>query len=124
MKFYTEKALNSLKVATVCYPIITLDLYIGPVFIGMWGHLAFPDLTGNAADEILPLMLEQYTSSWMASLVMVGAVAAFMSTLDSQLLALSSMVTRDVYTAYFRPQASLSEQIMVGRLLKIALALI
>jgi SSS family solute:Na+ symporter len=45
-----------------------------------------------------------------------------MSTLDSQLLALSSMLTRDLYKRYWRPQASLAEQVRVGRLAVIALA--
>ncbi|WP_019506870.1 sodium:solute symporter family protein [Pleurocapsa sp. PCC 7319] len=124
MRFYTPKTTDSLKVATIFYPIITIILFICPVSIGMWGHLAFPELAGKAADEIFPLMLGEYTSKWLASLVMVGALSAFMSTLDSQLLALSSMMTRDVYTVYFRPQASLSEQTLVGRLFIIILALI
>lgn len=123
MRFYTPKTTDSLKVATIFYPIITIILFICPVMIGMWGHLAFPDLIGKATDEIFPLMLSEYTSKWLASIVMVGALSAFMSTLDSQLLALSSMLTRDVYTAYFRPQASLSEQTLVGRLLIVVLAL-
>lgn len=124
MRFYTPKTSDSLKVATIFYPIITTILFICPVLIGMWGHLAFPDLTGKATDQILPLMLGEYTSNWLASLVMVGALSAFMSTLDSQLLALSSMVTRDIYTAYFRPQSSLSEQTWVGRLFIVLLAII
>ena len=123
MRFYTPKTSDSLKVATIFYPIITTILFICPVLIGMWGHLAFPDLTGEAVDRIFPLMLGEYTSKLLASLVMVGALSALMSTLDSQLLALSSMLTRDVYTAYFRPQASLSEQTWVGRLLIVVLAI-
>ena len=51
-----------------------------------------------------------------------GALAALMSTLDSQLLALSSMLTRDLYKRYWRPQASLVEQVRVGQLVVIALA--
>ncbi|HAC65015.1 MAG TPA: Na+/pantothenate symporter PanF [Cyanothece sp. UBA12306] len=124
MRFYTPKTVNSLKFTTIFYPILTIVLFICPVLIGMWGHLAFPNLTGKEADQILPLMLNKYTSNWLTSLVMVGALSAFMSTLDSQLLALSSMLTRDVYTVYFRPQASLSEQTWVGRLLIVLLAII
>ncbi len=124
MRFYTPKTSASLKVATIFYPIITTILFICPVLIGMWGHLVFPDLIGKEADRIFPLMLNEYTSKWLTSLVMVGALSAFMSTLDSQLLALSSMITRDVYTTYFRPQASLSEQTLVGRLLIVVLAII
>ena len=124
MRFYTPKSADSLKVATIFYPIITSILFICPVLIGMWGHLTFPDLIGKEADQILPLMLGEHSSKILASLVMVGALSAFMSTLDSQLLALSSMLTRDIYIPYFRPQASLSEETLIGRLLIIILAII
>lgn len=124
MRFYTAKTANSLKVSTILYPIVTTILFICPVLIGTWGHLAFPDLAGKATDQILPMMLAEYTPSWLASLVMVGALAAFMSTLDSQLLALSSILTRDIYMCYFCKTASLAEQTLVGRLLVILLAII
>ncbi|MEM8718749.1 MAG: sodium:solute symporter family protein [Cyanobacteria bacterium P01_G01_bin.39] len=124
MRFYTPKTADCLKVATIFYPIITSLLFICPVMIGLWGHLTFPDLIGKEADQIFPLMLGEHTSKSLASLVMVGALAAFMSTLDSQLLALSSMLTRDIYIPYFRPQASLSEQTLIGRLLIAFLAII
>ena len=124
MRFYTPKTANSLKAAAIFYPIITSLLFICPVLIGMWGHLAFPNLVGEEADRIFPLMLGEYTSTGLASLVMIGALAAFMSTLDSQLLALSTMLTRDIYIPYFRPQASLSEQTVIGRLSIVVLAII
>ena len=124
MRFYTPKTANSLKAAAIFYPIITSLLFICPVLIGMWGHLAFPNLVGEEVDRIFPLMLGEYTSKGLASLVMVGALAAFMSTLDSQLLALSTMLTRDIYIPYFRPQATLSEQTLIGRLFIVILAII
>ena len=124
MRFYAAKDTQSLKVSVLLYPIVAGILFICPVTIGMWGHLAFPDLVGKAADQIFPMMLTQYTPPWVASLVMVGALAAFMSTLDSQLLALSSMLTRDVYTAYLRREASLAEQTWAGRGLIVLLAMV
>ena len=114
MRFYSAKTPASLKSSMMLYPIVAGILFICPVAIGMWGHLAFPDLVGKAADQIFPMMLTKYTSSWLASLVMVGALAAFMSTLDSQLLALSSMLTRDIYTTYIRKDATLAEQTLGG----------
>lgn len=124
MRFYTPKTANSLKVSASLYPVITAIIFICPVLIGMWGHINFPDLVGKEADKIFPMMLGEYTSVGIASLVMVGALAAFMSTLDSQLLALSSMITRDIYTVYIRPQASLAEQTFVGKILIVILAII
>lgn len=124
MRFYTPKTSTSLKVSVVLYPIITILLFICPVIIGVWGHISFPDLVGKATDQILPLMLTKYTSVGISSLVMVGALSAFMSTLDSQLLSLSSILVRDVYVAFWRKNASLAEQTLVGRILIIVLAII
>lgn len=123
-RFYIPKTNHSLKISAILYPLVTAVLFICPVLIGVWGHLSFPGLEGRAADQILPLMLAKHTSVWTASLVTVAAIAAFMSTLDSQLLALSSMLTRDLYIPYVRPRASLTEQTWVGRGLTLLLALV
>ncbi len=124
MRFYTPKTANSLKISASLYPLITAVMFICPVLIGIWGHLNFPDLVGKEADKIFPMMLADHTSTGIDSLVMVGALAAIMSTLDSQLLALSSMITRDVYTVYIRPKATLAEQTFVGKILIVILAII
>ena len=125
MRFFISDSAKSLKKAAILYPIVTATLFICPVAIGVWGHLSFPDLQGRAADNILPMMLtEQYVPEWLAAAILIGAVAAFMSTLDSQLLALSSMITRDIYLAFVRPQASLKEQVVVGRTFIVVLAAI
>ena len=124
MRFYTPKNPNSLKLSASLYPLITCTMFICPVLIGMWGHINFPDLVGKEADKIFPMMLAEYTSTTIASLVMVGALAAFMSTLDSQLLALSSMMTRDIYIVYIRPQATLREQTFVGKIFIVILSII
>lgn len=124
MRFYTAKSATSLQVSTILYPIVTAVLILCPVLIGVWGHIGFADLAGKQADQIFPLMLSEYTPLWFAAFVIVGALAAFMSTLDSVLLALSSMLTLDLYVPYFRPQASLREQTLVGKILIILLAVI
>ena len=60
-------------------------------------------------------MLAMHTSEWFTGLVMVGALAAFMSTLGSQLLALSTIVTRD-FVLPFRKKIDLKQQVMIGRI--------
>ena len=122
MRFFAAADDRSLKNSMVLYPVVAGVLFVCPVLIGMWGHLAFPDLVGRASDQIMPLMLARYSPEWLTGIVMVGALAAFMSTLDSQLLALSSMLTRDIYKRYWRSQASLAEQVRVGQLVVIGLA--
>ena len=122
MRFFAAGDDRSLKQTMVLYPLVAGVLFIFPVLIGVWGHASFPGIEGRAADQILPMMLGAHSPEWLAGLVMVGALAAFMSTLDSQLLALSSMVTRDIYCRYWRPKASLTEQVRVGKVVVCALA--
>ncbi len=91
MGFLISKSVKSLQFSAIAYPIVTGVLFICPVIIGVWGHIPFPDLVGTESDQILPMMLVKFAPGWLAILIMIGALAAFMSTLDSQLLALSSM---------------------------------
>ena len=72
-----------------------------PVFLV--GILALPrlsGLTGVAADQVLPALLRGWAAEsewmfWMCILTVVGVVAAIMSTADSVLLTLSSMLAKD-----------------------------
>ncbi len=122
MRYYTARSARGLYITALLYPIVTVTLFLCPVLIGIWGHLKFPGLEGKASDQILPMMLSAYAPEWIPPLVMMGALAAFMSTMDSQLLALSSMLTRDVYTDLLAPTAPLEQQTRLGRWLVVILA--
>ncbi|MEO0875112.1 MAG: sodium:solute symporter family protein [Bacteroidota bacterium] len=123
MRFYVAKDLDKLKKSALLYGGIPLIISLFPVIIGVLGHLSFPGLEGKAADQILPMMLVEHSSEWFAALVLTGALAAFMSTLDSQLLALSTIVTRD-FVLPFRKGLALSQQVKIGRICVILFAII
>lgn len=114
-RFYIAKDMEKLKKSAVLYGLIPLFISILPVIIGVLGHLTFPDLAGKETDQILPKMLAAHSPEWFAGLVMTGALAAFMSTLDSQLLALSTIVTRD-FVLPFRKNMDLAQQVFIGRI--------
>ena len=52
-----------------------------------------------AGDDVMPIMLERYAPLWLAGLLGAGIMAAVMAS-DSQILALSTMFTEDVFTFY------------------------
>ena len=122
MRFYIAKDLNHLKQSVILYAFVPMIIAIFPVIIGVLGHLTFPDLAGKAADQILPMMLVEHTSEWFAALVMIGAIAAFMSTLDSQLLAVSTMMTRDFYLPLTGKKVSFSTEVTIGRMMVVLFA--
>jgi len=96
-RFYAAKSPRGLTTTMSLYPLLTGFLFLLPVTIGVLGRLSFPTLPeGAAADRILPLMLAEHAPPVIEALVLTAALAALMSTLDSQLLTLSSMFARDV----------------------------
>lgn len=122
-RFYIAKDLKTLKKSALLYAFIPLIIAILPVIVGVMGHITFPDLTGKETDRILPMMLAAHGPEWFTGLVMTGALAAFMSTLDSQLLALSTIVTRD-FILPFKADLSLQDQVKTGRICVIIFAVI
>ena len=78
-------------------PLITMPVV---VLVGLVGVRRFTDLDGIAADQIMPMLLREWAqaSTWtymMAVLVVTGILAAIMSTADSVLLSLSSILSKD-----------------------------
>lgn len=124
MRFFIAKSAKPLKISAVAFPMITAILFICPVIIGIIGHIPYPDLVGQESDNVLPMMLADFAPGWLATLIMVGALAAFMSTMDSQLLALSSILTRDVYLGFLKKHANQEQQFFLGRVLIAILAVI
>ncbi len=123
MRFYIAKDIDKLKKSALLYAFIPLVISILPVVVGVLGHLSFPDLVGKETDQILPKMLAAHSPEWFAGTVMTGALAAFMSTLDSQLLALSTIVTRD-FIVPIKKDISLKQQVLIGRIWVIIFALV
>jgi Na+/proline symporter len=70
-------------------------------FIGLAAIPSFDALGRVEADTVMPRLLEQWGlsgggSMWLAVLVFIGALAAIMSTADSVLLSLGSLIAEDV----------------------------
>ena len=68
------------------------------------------------------MLLAEYAPLWAGAIVCVGAIAAFMSTADSQILAMSSIITKDGLPAVTKIKKENEKQ--VGRILILILATI
>jgi SSS family solute:Na+ symporter len=95
-RFYTAKDQKSLKMSMILYPIVVSFLFLFPVLIGVWAHGAGLTVASGQEDMVLPMMVATYAPSFIYAFVMVGALAALMSTADSQLLSLSTMLSHDI----------------------------
>ncbi len=83
---------------------------MGLVAIAWFGSGAFED-----TEKMMPTLAQAVFPGWLAGLVICGALAAMMSTADSQLLVTSSAFTEDVYHQEINPDASDEKLVRIGR---------
>ncbi|MFE7629024.1 sodium:solute symporter [Kocuria sp. NPDC057446] len=87
--------------------------YLGSVLVGWTGFLQMPDV--DTPDRILPLMALEYVPFVMATVLLAAGAGAAMSTANSQIHAVSTVVTKDFYQRYAKPSASERQLTNVGR---------
>jgi len=73
-------------------PAFTGAVIIGIVGAGMYGQGMFDDI-----EKVMPHMANALLPAWLAGIFVSGAIAAMMSTADSQLLVISSSIIEDFF---------------------------
>jgi len=95
-RFFTAQSDKTISRMMLFYPSVCTVVFFMPVAVGVLGHLSFPHLVGKQADRILPMVVTLVSGDIMSALIIACGLAALMSTMDSQLLTLSSIFTRDI----------------------------
>lgn len=99
---------------------------IGSLAVGFFG-LAYVVAEGvnlQDSEKIFITLSQLLFNPWIAGFLLAAILAAIMSTIDSQLLVSSSVLTRDIYHAILRKDATDKELVWVGRMTVIAIAVI
>ena len=146
----TARRMQQFKKTIVFYPICILAIWLPCVFLGVAANamhdvpeiaskldaralIAAADPSMTAAqlaqlqeaangDDVIILMLEHYAPLWLAGLFGAGIMAAVMAS-DSQILALSTMFTADVFAFYGgRRRFGERAQVQTGRLFVVLIA--
>ncbi len=88
-----EKIKVSRRIAiTWAIPAFSGAVLIGLIGIALYGQGYFSDV-----EQIMPQLANDFLPTWLAGIFISGAIAAMMSTADSQLLVISSSVIEDFY---------------------------
>jgi SSS family solute:Na+ symporter len=123
----TARKMSQFKKTVIFYPLCILAIWLPCVFLGVMANRvtdipqirakqearrvlatqgktmtpeARDDLREKAAgDDVIMLLLQRYAPLWLAGLLGAGIMAAVMAS-DSQILALSTMFTEDVFAFY------------------------
>ena len=147
MRFYAAKSNAVLRRSALIFAVVlTLCFFFGVMLVGLGCQVLYPlvdangfyhmneagallpnpavGLTPGSFDQILVVVLKNHLPELLgsfgvvlAALILVAIMAAAMSTADSNLHALSALLTHDVYDQFLRPQASQRERTWVGRII-------
>lgn len=113
-RMYMPKSLKSLKTMLMGFMIFGLVYTLVSVIWGFSAVVMFPSLENP--DLATPMVLSsEFVPPILAVIVMVGIIAAAISTIDSILLTLSSLFARDVYS-YYRKGANDRAQLAIGKI--------
>jgi len=94
-RFFVAGSKTVFKRTFALWPVLVVLLFVPAFMLGAWAQGL--GIAAEQGENVLPLLLNEYTPAWFAALVVAGAMAAMMSSSDSMLLSGSSYLTRDVY---------------------------
>ena len=119
-RIYAAKDEHTLKRSLQIMVFMPLITTMFMMIVGWVGLAQFPNLDRQGSEQITILMLQDIgyripAMGMMIVLFLSAAIAAIMSTVDSALLAISAMVTKDLY-GRLQPGKSQGELIRIGKI--------
>ena len=95
---FSARRVTAFKRTVVLYPLAIMLIWLPCVFLGVLGAATLGKVAD--ADGILLLMLEKYAPVWLAGILGAGIISAVLGSDAHQVLALSTMFTKDIYQHY------------------------
>lgn len=96
----SAKKLSAFKNTVIAYPVAIMFTWLPCVFLGVVAAAVIPGLAGTESDTVLIRLLNQYAPVWLAGILGAGIISAVMGSDCHQVLALSTMFTKDVFAYY------------------------
>ena len=138
MRYYAAKSSQTLKRSALIFALVLPGCFLfGVMLVGLGARALYPPLmvdgvlmphemigaTAGEFDQVVVAMLQEHVPLLLGagfgtvavSVILVSVMAASMSTADSNLHALSAVLTRDVYDRFIRPKADEGERAWFGR---------
>ena len=120
----TAEKIGHFKKTVIYYPICIMLIWLPSVYLGVIAASQYPNLTPGQANDVIIRLLSDKTSTVVAGILGAGIMACVMAS-DSQILALSTMFTEDLFAYYggrkkYGPQA----EVWAGRAFIVAIGVV
>jgi len=97
---------------------------VGSVTTGLAGMVHFADQPLENPETVFISLSQALFNPWIAGIITAAILSAIMSTIDSQLLVSSSVISEDFYRVFMRPGASDKELLLISRIAVVSIALL
>lgn len=123
-RFMAAESMTKLDSARRIAMVWMVLVLIGSVATGLAGIAYFAESPLDNPETVFIALSQQLFNPWVAGVITAAILSAIMSTIDSQLLVSSSVISEDFYRVFVRPDATEKELLMVSRGAVIAIALL
>lgn len=96
----------------------------GALATGLVGAAYFADQPLDNPETVFIFLSKVAFNPWVSGILIAAILSAIMSTVDSQLLVSSSVISEDLYRPFINPKATDKELMLVGRLAVVSIAVI
>jgi sodium/proline symporter len=114
-RYMAIRSVGQIRRGTLIAMIWVLIAYWGAAMVGVVGAGTF-ETTLADQEQVMPLLAKYLLPGWIAGLMLAGAIAAMMSTADSQLIIVTSSIVEDVYVKLLNFKSSPRRLVLLSRL--------
>jgi len=104
-RYMAIRRVRDLRTGTLIAAWWAVPAFWGAFLIGVVGLATFGSGAFEDPERLMPILATTLLPGWLAGIMISGAIAAMMSTADSQLLVTTSTLSEDVYHKMFRQDA-------------------
>ncbi len=129
-RVYAARDERSMRKSLAAMAFMPLFTTLVVILVGVTAAAYFSDqLDGAKSDAVLTLMIRQIQEGsvfgyWLTVIIFAAILGAIMSTGDSALLSVSSMLTKDIYAGLIRPEANQESLTKLGKMISFVLVLL
>jgi len=122
-RFMSIKSLEKIKISRRIAITWAVPAFIGAMLVGLVGLSLHGQGYFDDVEKVMPHLATTLLPAWLAGIFISGAIAAMMSTADSQLLVISSSVIEDFYHKTLKKNVTDEKLLILSRLVTITVGI-
>ncbi|QCS44869.1 sodium/proline symporter [Natrinema versiforme] len=121
VRFMGIDEVKNIRLAALVAQLFMFVAYIGAGFVGLYALVVFGQSGIEDPNNVMPMLTLEFFPGAIAGIILAAALAAMMSSADSQLLVATSAIVEDVYHGYVNPDASQETLVRYSQYVTLAL---